>query len=93
MSIGITLDIFNKLAKWKTLTPLTNNPDEWTQLSEWESVGYQNKRNPACFTKDFKTYYNVDEDENYDIVEENGISIRKRTDKPWIEHKLKDYKK
>ena len=29
----------------------------------------------------------------YDIVEENGISIRKRKDKPWIEHQLKDYKK
>lgn len=29
----------------------------------------------------------------YDIVEENGISIRKRKDKPWLEHPLKDYKK
>ena len=93
MSVEITLDIFNKLAKWKTLTPLTNNPDEWTQLSEWESVGYQSKRNPSCFTSDFKTYHDIDADENYDIVEENGISIRKRKDKPWIEHKLKDYKK
>ena len=93
MSIGITLDIFNKLAKWKTLTPLTNNPDEWTQLSEWESVGYQSKRNPSCFTSDFKTYHDVEADENYDIVEENGISTRKRKDKPWVEHPLKDYKK
>lgn len=93
MSIGITLGIFNKLAKWETLTPLTNNPDEWTQLSEWESVGYQSKRNPSCFTSDFKTYHNIDADENYDLVEENGISIRKRKDKPWIEHPLKDYKK
>lgn len=93
MSIGITLGIFNKLAKWKTLTPLTNNPDEWTQLSEWESVGYQSKRNPSCFTSDFKTYHDVEADENYDIVEENGISIRKRKDKSWVEHPLKDYKK
>lgn len=29
----------------------------------------------------------------YEGVEENGISIRKRKDKPWIEHQLKDYKK
>lgn len=93
MSIGITLDIFNKLAKWKTLTPLTNNPDEWIQLSEWESVGYQSKRNPSCFTSDFKTYHDIDADENYDIVEENGISTRKLKNKSWVEHPLKDYKK
>lgn len=93
MSIGITIDIFNKLAKWKTLTPLTNNPDEWEQLSGWESVGYQNKRNPSCFTYDFKTYYDVDEEENYDIVVEDGVSIRKMKNKPWIKHPLKDYKK
>ena len=29
----------------------------------------------------------------YKRVEENGISIRKCKDKPWIEHQLKDYKK
>ena len=93
MSIGITLDIFNKLAKWKTLTPLTNNPDEWTQLSDCESVCYQSKRNPSCFTSDFKTYHDIEADGNYDIVEENGISTRKCKDKPWVEHPLKDYKK
>ena len=93
MSIGITLDIFNKLAKWKTLTPLTNNPDEWTQLSDCESVCHQSKRNPSCFTSDFKTYHDIEADENYDILGENGISIRRRKDKPWVEHPLKDYKK
>lgn len=93
MSIGITLDIFNKLAKWETLTPLTNNPDEWVKLEGCEDGDWQSKRNPSCFTRDFKTYHDIEADENYDIVEENGISIRKRKDKPWIEHKLKDYKK
>lgn len=93
MSIGLTLEIFNKLAKWETLTPLTNNPDEWVKLDGCEDGDWQSKRNPSCFTRDFKTYHDIDADENYDIVEENGISIRKRTDKPWIEHKLKDYKK
>lgn len=29
----------------------------------------------------------------YERVEENGSSIRKRKDKPWLEHQLKDYKK
>jgi hypothetical protein len=93
MSVGITLGIFNKLAKWETLMPLTNNPDEWKSLCERESASYQNKRNPACFTKDFKTYYNVEADENYDIVKENGISTKKLKDKSWVEHPLKDYKK
>lgn len=93
MSIGITLEIFNKLAKWETLTPLTNNPDEWVKLEGCEDGDWQSKRNPSCFTRDFKTYHNIDADENYDIVEENGISIRKRKDKSWVEHPLKDYKK
>ena len=93
MSVEITLGIFNKLVNLETLTPLTNNPDEWENLYEWESACYQSKRNPSCFTSDFKTYHDIDADENYDIVEENGISIRKRKDKPWVEHPLKDYKK
>lgn len=93
MSIGITLGIFNKLAKWETLTPLTNNPDEWGKLEGCEDGDWQSKRNPSCFTSDFETYHDIEADENYDIVEENGISIRKRKDKPWAEHPLKDYKK
>ena len=93
MSIGITLGIFNKLAKWKTLTPLTNNPDEWYKLDVCEGGDWQSKRNPSCFTSDFKTYHDIEADENYDIVEENGISTRKLKDKSWVEHPLKDYKK
>ena len=50
-SIAITLNIFNKLARYQTLTPLTNNPDEWMKLSGCEDDSdWQNKRNSACFS-------------------------------------------
>ena len=91
MSAGITLSIFNKLANWKNLTSITNNPEEWSAIGDKDNT-YQNKRNPSCFTTNFKTYHDVSEDENYDITIEDGIKGRTRKDKPWIEHPLKDYK-
>ena len=91
MSIGITLEIFNKLAKWETLTPLTNNPDEWCKLEGCEDGDWQSKRNPSCFTRDFKTYWNVDEPENQIRTGEHTFKMKPKSE--WIKHPLKDYKK
>ena len=52
MSIRLTRDILNTLIDGKPLTLLTNNKDEWSQISDNE---WQNKR----YSKLFKT---VDED-------------------------------
>ena len=92
MSVGITLGLFNKLAKWQTLTPITNNPDEWIKLQGCEDGPWQNKRNPSCFSEDLKTYHDVEADENYIVTIEDGWKSRTRKEGPWIEHPLKDYK-
>ena len=54
-SAGLTLMVFNKLANFKNLTPLTDNKNEWVEVIKnlW-----QNKRNSKAFSKDGgKTYY------------------------------------
>jgi hypothetical protein len=58
-------ELFNKLSKYETLTPLTNNPDEWMDVNDIcpgkAGEMWQNKRNPAIFSKDGgKTMYHVD---------------------------------
>ena len=56
----MTLQIFNRLAQWKNLTPLTSNPDEWVDVSFNGISCYQNKRCSSCFSDDnLKTYYDI----------------------------------
>lgn len=59
-----TRDILHKLLGWENLTPITSNPDEWEDESERSGYPmWQNKRNPALFSKDGgKTWYNVNKD-------------------------------
>ena len=92
-SRNIVISLFDKLAQYKTLSPLTNNPDEWINVSSLSQVCWQSKRIPSCFTYNFITYHDVDADENYNIRTENGTEIRERKHKPMVEHPLKDYKK
>lgn len=64
-SAQATLSMVKKLLiDEDTLTPLTDNPDEW----ECVSVGpeyplYQSKRNFKMFSPDLKSYYNTYESE------------------------------
>lgn len=54
-----TLRIFNKLAHFKSLTALTDDPKEW---NKYEDSSWQNKRQPSCFSTDEgKTYYDLDD--------------------------------
>jgi hypothetical protein len=58
-SADVTLDLFAKLADWKTLAPLTNDPNEWMYVAEniW-----QNKRQSSAFSNDGgATYHDVDD--------------------------------
>lgn len=91
MSVGITLSLFNKLAKYDVLTPITNNPNEW---SEYTTGRLQNIRKSSCFSDDnLKTYYDIDADENYDIVMENDVIKSKvRKNQPWITHNFNSEK-
>ena len=61
-SAMIAREQFHALLAFKTLSPLTSDPAEWTDQSE--SSGYplwQNKRDPAVFSADGgKTWYSLD---------------------------------
>lgn len=41
------------------LTPLTNNPEEWVEISN-EPL-YQSKRDFSCFSNDLESYWNINE--------------------------------
>jgi hypothetical protein len=56
-SAYIVREVFYKLSKFEALTELTTNPDEWLEYVEGE---FQSKRNPSCFSRDLKYYYNLD---------------------------------
>jgi len=65
-SAGLTTSIFNKLAEYKPLTELTDNPEEWMDVNDARSPDHkpdwQSKRCPTCFSTDEgKTYYDLDE--------------------------------
>lgn len=68
-SAGVTLDIFNRLARFQTLTPLTNSPAEWVLVAENQKPEgvekiWQNRRSPSWFSLDGgKTGYSVDDKE------------------------------
>ena len=67
MSASWTLEIFNRVARWKTLTPITNDPSEWVEIGkEMMPTGsktvWQNRRQSSLFSNDGgKTYYDIDE--------------------------------
>lgn len=59
-SARATLQLFNRLAEWKNLTPLTNNPNEWQKVNCGSTKSYQSKRCSSCFSDDnLKTYYDI----------------------------------
>jgi hypothetical protein len=75
MSAALTTDLFRRLANWEALTELTDNPEDWNDISEYQNdkPGWQNTRNSACFSEDGgKTYWNID-DEYYQYVDEDGL--------------------
>lgn len=58
-----TLAIFNKVANFETLTPITSDPNEWQDVSEMSGRSlWQSRRNPSLFSEDGgQTWYHVDE--------------------------------
>lgn len=61
-----TLFLFNELAHFKNLSPITSREDEWMNVSEYfdkhKRTIYQNRRNPSLFSDDnLKHYYSVDD--------------------------------
>jgi len=64
-SAMLTLQIFNKVANWKSLTPITNDPKEWNDVSNMsgrKNTMWQNTRQSDCFSTDGgETYYSLDD--------------------------------
>jgi hypothetical protein len=64
MSAAYSLQLLDKLLRFENLTPITDNSEDWSDVSEMcdGTTMYQCKRNPALFSTDGgKTYYHVDE--------------------------------
>lgn len=78
MSAEFTLQLVYELLKGNILTPLTNNPDEWCDLSEQSNEKlYQSKRKFSCFSEDLIYYYDNDDKDNYEEqVDEDGAFYR-----------------
>lgn len=90
-SAGMVRELFNKLSQFQTLTDITNNPDEWLNVAEYmnNEPMWQNKRNPAIFSKDGgKTWYNIDE--SVLIKAEELVLERLNLKFPFNEIKIKD---
>jgi hypothetical protein len=66
-SANWVLNLFNILGRYKNLAPITDDPDEWMDVSEMaggknKKKLWQNKRNPSLFSENGgKTYHDVDD--------------------------------
>jgi hypothetical protein len=70
LSANITLQLLDELlVKGNTLSSLTNNPDEWMDVTEMSGYKlHQSKRKFSCFSDDnLNNYYNID-DENRELI-------------------------
>lgn len=69
-SAHIVLAAFNRVVRFKSLTPLTSNPDEWMEIGEDQLADrtvplWQSRRESSCFSNDGgKTYYDIDADDD-----------------------------
>ena len=65
-SHALVMEIFNRVARFKTLGPLTSDPTEWMSVSEYYGPDspptWQSRRQSSCFSLDGgKTYYDLDD--------------------------------
>jgi hypothetical protein len=66
-SAKLALEVFDRVARFRALGPLTNHPNEWMQVSpdmmpDGSPTVWQNKRHSSAFSNDGgKTYYDIDE--------------------------------
>jgi len=91
-SAGLVSTIFDKLVKCQPLTPLTDDPAEWMDITEDNGkMLHQSRRSPSCFSTDGgATYYNLDEFTEDDYLETGWVPTnpeRLHTSKP---HKERD---
>lgn len=66
-SHALTMQIFNRVANYHTLSPLTNDPAEWMEVSDMCPVEqrpvFQSRRDPSFFSNDGgKTGYSINDE-------------------------------
>ena len=74
MSASMVRELFSKLSNFEPLTELTDDPDEWNDITEMQSgtPGWQSQRSPSAFSEDSgKTYWDINE-EYYFHTDEDG---------------------
>jgi len=60
-----TLAIFDRVAQFKVLSPLTDDPDEWMLVAEPANT-WQSRRQSSCFSRDGgKSWYDIDEPDRW----------------------------
>lgn len=65
----VTMQIFNKLANFQNLKPISSNSDEWNQVS---GDTWQSKRRSDAFSRNGgKTWYYLDEPEHPEHSDKN----------------------
>lgn len=66
MSAALTRELFDKLANFKTLTEITDDPDDWMDVTDYGDKNkpmWQSRRCPSLFSSDCgRTYWDIDED-------------------------------
>lgn len=69
-SAAMTLDIIGRLLAFKTLTPLTSDPEDWMEVGDGM---WQSKRRPDAFSTDGgQTWYCLDEPKDERLVPSDG---------------------
>jgi hypothetical protein len=71
LSASMVTHIFDLLSKYKTLTPISDNPKEWNDVSDMmgDEPCWQNNRDPSYFSTDGgKTWYSVDDERKDEAV-------------------------
>jgi hypothetical protein len=65
MSAAMVSELFDRLSRYKTLTPITDNPDEWNDVTEMSGYPFwQNKRDSSYFSEDGgKTWWGLEDED------------------------------
>ena len=84
-SLEITSNVLFRLMQYKNLTPLTNDPDEWLDVSSYTKENnpvWQSKRNMEAFSYDAgETYYILSEKAGTDKEHFYMSAVKKKEDK------------